>query len=64
MTHCDCQECQKDRELLKEIRDLLPLLVFMARAQAVASTTMANKWRDMQGESVFRRMKEEAKIVV
>lgn len=64
MTHCDCADCQKDRKLLKTVRELLPLLLFMARAQAVASTTTANKWRELEGESIFRRMKEEAKTMI
>lgn len=64
MTHCDCPECQKDRELLKELRELLPLLVFMARAQAVASTTISNKWRELEGETTFRRINEQVKTVV
>lgn len=59
--HCDCAECKRDRELLDSIRDLLPLLVVMARAQAMASTTMSNKWRELEGETVFRKVTEGRK---
>ena len=62
MTHCDCPECIRDRELLKTMRELLPLLLIMARAQAVASTTMSNKWRELEGETVFRKLNQKPAV--
>lgn len=57
--HCDCPECQKDRELLRMMREYLPLLMMIARAQATASQTVANKWRDLEGETKFRKVTQD-----
>lgn len=59
MTHCDCEACKQDRELLDMMREFLPLFLAMTRAQAMASQTMSNKWREMEGETKFRKANEK-----
>jgi hypothetical protein len=61
VTHCNCDDCKHDRELLASVRELLPLLLAIARAQAMAAQTVANKWRDGEGETAFRKMNEQKK---
>lgn len=54
MNHCNCEQCQKDRELLDMVKEVLPLLLVVARAQAMAATTVSNKWKEGEGETKFR----------
>jgi hypothetical protein len=61
MNHCTCPDCTRDRELLNSVRELLPLILAVTRAQAMASTTISNKWKEMEGETEFRRMIEKRK---
>ena len=61
MTHCPCDDCKRDRELLESMRELLPLLLFMARAQVQTGTTIANKWKELDGEIAFREMADRKK---
>ena len=60
-THCDCPECQKDRELLSMMREMLPMLIIFARSYAMASTTISNKWKDLEGETKFRMVIDKQK---
>ena len=60
-THCNCPECQKDRELLAMMREIMPLLIIFARSYAVASTTISNKWKDLEGETKFRMVLDKQK---
>lgn len=53
-THCNCPECARDRELLLMMREMLPMLIMFARSYAMASTTISNKWRELEGETKFR----------
>ena len=64
MIHCDCPDCTRDRELLESMRELLPLLLAIARAQAMTAITVSNKWRDMEGETAFRKMNEKKRSAV
>ena len=61
MLHCDCDECKRNRELLEMMREFMPLLVAITRSQALASTTVSNKWRELEGETAFRKMLEKRK---
>lgn len=63
-THCDCPECKKDRELLAMMREMLPMLIIFARSYAMASTTISNKWRDLEGETKFRMVIDKQKTTV
>lgn len=58
MTHCDCEECKRNRELLEMMSEFMPLFLAIVRAQAMASQTVANKWREGQGETMFRKANE------
>ena len=60
-THCDCPECQKDRELLAMMHEMLPMLIIFARSYAMASTTISNKWKDLEGETKFRMVIDKQK---
>lgn len=61
-THCTCPECEKNRELLSMMREMLPMLIIFARSYAMASTTVSNKWRDLEGESKFRMVVDRQKL--
>lgn len=61
LEHCNCEQCQHDRELLNNLRDVLPLLMAVLRAQAMAATTVSNKWKELEGETEFRKMIEKKK---
>jgi len=54
--HCDCDECRRDRDLLLLMREIMPLLIILARAQSVAAVTVARKWEAGSGETLFRRV--------
>lgn len=60
-THCNCPECQKDRETLLLMREMLPMLIIFARSYAMASTTISNKWKDLEGETKFRMVLDKQK---
>jgi hypothetical protein len=62
MTHCDCEQCKQDRELIELVREFMPLFMAIVRAQAMAAQTVSNKWRDGQGETAFRKMHEKQKV--
>lgn len=36
------------------MREMLPMLIMFARSYAMASTTISNKWRELEGETKFR----------
>ncbi len=59
MTHCDCEQCKRDRELLEQVREFIPIFMAVMRAQAMAAQTVSNKWREGQGETMFRKMNEK-----
>lgn len=59
--HCGCPECVKDRELLALMREIMPLLVVLARAQSVAAVTVSRKWQEGQGETLFRKIVNKQK---
>ena len=61
MNHCDCDACKRDRELLEMVREFLPLLMILARAQASASINVSHKWRDLDGEGMFKKLNETHK---
>lgn len=61
MIHCNCPECTRDRELLESMRELLPLLMMLARAEVQAATTISKKWKELGGEASFREMIEKRK---
>ena len=61
MNHCDCDACKRDRELMEMVREFLPLLVILARAQASASINISHKWRDLDGEGMFKKLNEMRK---
>lgn len=43
------------------MRELLPLLMMLARAEVQAATTISKKWKELGGEASFREMIEKRK---
>lgn len=53
------EELARLTELENMVHDLIQILLPIVRAQAMASTTVSNKWRELEGETFFRDMNKK-----
>ncbi len=58
------EELARLDELENMLRELMRILLPIARAQAMAATTVSNKWRELEGETFFRKMNEKKSDII